>query len=1249
MKKISQYMKKIAALAFVLFMSLQISVLELYAEDSDTITIQSVDDLLSFAQNCSLDTWSKGKTVELKTDLSLKEASFEPIPTFAGTFNGNGHTISGVSLQDTVSPKGDPEAVGGIVGENYGSINNCSYTGDVNGSSNVGGIAGYNLGILTGCQNEAYINTTSTDPSLHIDSVNINYLYDLTKLSSMDTSIAASDAGGISGYSSGIIESCVNSGIVGYQHIGYNVGGIVGRSCGYVNNCNNTADVYGRKDVGGIIGQMEPYIEMTLSESSISKLKREIDTLSSMLNSTMNSGKDSSDEIRNRLNSMTKYLDSAADALRDIKTTGSIDSSVSGGGFASASTGIGSGSGISGSGTASASTQIQINTSLSQLSSSVSGLTSQMRLLNGDISDVAGELTDDMKSINNQIHKISDMVFEMVDGSSGSSEMTVDTSDKNVDTVTDGKVFRCVNEGGVYADINVGGIAGAMSIEYRLDPEDDVSSEISGTTRRQYELKAIIQKCENAGEITAKRDCVGSICGRGDIGLVIGSEGYGQVTSESGDYVGGITGFLGGTIRNSYVKCTLSGNDYVGGIIGSGITEDLSGSGSLVSGCYAIVEVSDGEQYVGAIAGANAGEFSNNKFVSEELAGINRTSYTGKAEPITYKKLTEVDGIPEEFQKFTVKFIVEDELIEEIAFEYDDTISKEQFPEIPEIEGKFAKWDTEELTNLKFDKKVTAVYGQYVTALESSKERENGRPVFLAEGQFTDQDELLAAAKDSQYEENKTLMNMLKNQDIIEQWYIEIPDDGFDEHALRYLPLSGKAEKQEIYMKADGKWEKIETEKVGSCLVFQVSGNEVEIIVVSSSALWWGMLVLLVLNFVIIGVILYLIRKGKFPSIFKKVALIVGIVLAVLIVAVMAIVTYFRNEIDIYHVLREFESQTELVMSLDVEAELGTEYLETEATVFRTKLAEKRVTCIEQNGTKLYYADGKILLENGRAYQMTESFPDYSEILGELVEFYQAVEIETSGLNDARIYSITIKQEDAKCILEMLVPSVAEQLSETQTLEVDVILKDEKLDKIEFTSSGNLNDSEKTKISVSAVLTMVKPEDGQLEIAQEVQDAITSGEYEVAGELNEDMFRLLSAWMDLKSQDSLDMKWSINADCGPIAIKEEGNQVTSTEQSVQVSEEVMDLAYQVCLNGNYNCIQNDGAYIYTLSLNEEGMESVVQAISPEAQELGLNLKAGSIQVMVKDDTISGIRVVCSGNAKIALVEVPISFGVELGF
>ena len=339
----------------------------------NTIYISTADELLEFAENCALDSWSVGKTAVLTADISLSGIDFEPIPTFSGIFDGGGHTISGLELSKgstptgffsrvregalvrdlrivgTISASGSGSGVGGVVGSNAGTLISCGFSGVISGKYSVGGVVGDNLlsgelydcsavgsvegesmtggivgnnaGTLVNCENHAGVNTAGTDRKLSLSDISIEL--DLSKLnesSLLGSMNVASDTGGVAGYSSGMVMSCRNYGVVGYQHIGYNSGGIAGRSSGFVSGCENHGSVYGRKDIGGIVGQSEPYVTLDLSEDNISKLKRQLDELSELADSTINDVGDSSDRMVDRLSGMNGYLNSAGGTLKKLGT-----------------------------------------------------------------------------------------------------------------------------------------------------------------------------------------------------------------------------------------------------------------------------------------------------------------------------------------------------------------------------------------------------------------------------------------------------------------------------------------------------------------------------------------------------------------------------------------------------------------------------------------------------------------------------------------------------------------------------------------------------------------------------------------------------------------------------------------------------------------------------------------------------------------------------------------------------------------
>ncbi len=340
------------------------------AAESDTIYIRNANGLRELAARCAYDAWSEGKTVVLQRDVALGGIEFAPIASFGGVFDGNGHTISGLSITDgvspaglfgavaatgvvrdltvegVVSPSGDGDAVGGIAGVNRGTILGCAFVGTVEGEKRVGGVAGENAatgvirrcsvnggvfgknmtggvagvnhGTVSLCTNRAYVNTNTIDPTLSFDRLDLNLATGIAGLASPDIYNVTVDSGGIAGFSDGTLVGCRNQGSVGYQHIGYNVGGVAGRSSGHIATCTNEGAVYGRREVGGIAGMAEPYVKLDLKESSLEQVRNELDALSRAVDKTVSDAENASDSVSARLTEIGRGVDEATDRAQTL-------------------------------------------------------------------------------------------------------------------------------------------------------------------------------------------------------------------------------------------------------------------------------------------------------------------------------------------------------------------------------------------------------------------------------------------------------------------------------------------------------------------------------------------------------------------------------------------------------------------------------------------------------------------------------------------------------------------------------------------------------------------------------------------------------------------------------------------------------------------------------------------------------------------------------------------------------------------
>lgn len=289
------------------------------------IEISTAEDLIALAENCHHEAWSLDKYVVLKNNISLSGTDFESIPIFSGYFNGNGYSVTGYSYGGTgyaggffryIGKTGNVNsltvvaniisgedsyvtgilagvndgcvrkcktsglvsactAIGGMVGINgeNGLIIDCENEAQVSGFYYTGGIAGRNYGVIRRCSNTGNINSTPEWAAAN-DERDVDIISEITGDVSLISYQSGVDAGGIAGFSRGIIMNSKNEGIVGYERIGYNIGGISGRQSGMVYSCVNKGKVYGKKDVGGICGQQEPYIEVDKTKSVSDSIAR---------------------------------------------------------------------------------------------------------------------------------------------------------------------------------------------------------------------------------------------------------------------------------------------------------------------------------------------------------------------------------------------------------------------------------------------------------------------------------------------------------------------------------------------------------------------------------------------------------------------------------------------------------------------------------------------------------------------------------------------------------------------------------------------------------------------------------------------------------------------------------------------------------------------------------------------------------------------------------------------------------------
>ncbi len=466
------------------------------------------------------------------------------------------------------------------------------------------------------------------------------------------------------------------------------------------------------------------------------------------------------------------------------------------------------------------------------LNANLQGLSENMGRLNEEMSATNDVMLEDLSKINDQFSMIMRLYTDAIDGVLDMDYSTVyeDNSQEDAESSTDATIADCTNRGTVRGDLNVSGIAGTMAIEYDFDLEGNVTGIENARLNSTFLTKCVLRHNINDGSVTAQKSYAGGIVGLQEMGTILRCENYGRISSTAGNYVGGIAGQSLSYITNGYAKCTVSGEEYVAGI---------AGSGSGMEHCCAMVRVQDASAYYGAIAGDmdNSGTVAGNYFVSDEIAGIDRISYSGKAEPVSYEELLEMEGLPGRFQMMSVVFYADGEEVKRLLCPYKSDVSPQLYPDIPAKEGFYADWDIREIPGILYDEDVTAEYVRYLTTLASAQTRGNGQSVLLVDGMFKQEAELLVdggdlAGNDAVNAETvKYRADDIPLNNVKEYWHITIPADENEQHQLRYQAPLGQTEGVVLYTKQNGMWRKADTGLMGIYHLFTVEGTEAEIAV----------------------------------------------------------------------------------------------------------------------------------------------------------------------------------------------------------------------------------------------------------------------------------------------------------------------------------------------------------------------------------------------------------------------------------
>ena len=266
-----------------------------YTDDGQgNYTVTSAEGLKNIAELVN-EEWKLDINIILTNNIDLTGIDWTPIGIdynhqYTGTFNGGGHTITGLTVTGSneyaglfgrigsggkvmnvklegvqIESDNEMSAVGGVVGYSYGNIENCSVSGSVSSNSTAGGVVGAQLGgSITGCNTSATVKGVAYAGGIAgftNGGASLTGCYATGSVSVENNTTSAAYAGGVVGSNgaSSTLTACYATGSVTGSGSGtIYTGGVTGTNdCGTLTACYHANGTVSGPDgtTGGVTGR----------------------------------------------------------------------------------------------------------------------------------------------------------------------------------------------------------------------------------------------------------------------------------------------------------------------------------------------------------------------------------------------------------------------------------------------------------------------------------------------------------------------------------------------------------------------------------------------------------------------------------------------------------------------------------------------------------------------------------------------------------------------------------------------------------------------------------------------------------------------------------------------------------------------------------------------------------------------------------------------------------------------------------
>ncbi len=341
-------------------------------------------------------------------------------------------------------------------------------------------------------------------------------------------------------------------------------------------------------------------------------------------------------------------------------------------------------------------------------------------------------------------------------------------------------------------------------------------------------------------------------------------------------------------------------------------------------------------------------------------------------------------------------------------------------------------------------------------------------------------------------------------------------------------------------------------------------------------------------------------------------------------------------------------------MRLDVNTVINEKTMQMNADIYMVEAENRQYLVVESQDFPIYITDNILLLKNGKAFKIADEVQnkaiDYKNLFLQISTVYKVLDFTCEKSDLEKAYMVEVTGEDMETLLAML-PIENEILNGIEKIQVKLVTRDKKLNRIEIWGSADVYEK---NAELSILMSDFKVLTEEYEIPSLVKESVNNVDVDSLFSLSEDLYRLITVAKNFSQKENIDGTIYITANCGMLKINNKSNlgQLSNSSGNSGISvniEGISEMIALLCLEGDISCTEDEGKYVYQLELSQETMQNLAQALVPELVNYVVDFSKGSSEVVVKDESISTIKIEIAGSINVLMTDIPANVSAEICF